>query len=495
MDIKRSSGLILHPTSLPSNFGIGDLGDSSFEFIDMLSSSGTKVWQVLPLGITDNVEYSPYSSKSSILGNPYIVSLENLENNILETEDIEVFKKLPINFVDYENVYKLKNNLFEKLAKKININEKSYENFLKNEDIRKHITFITISEAHKKDWNYWEKEFKNYSDNLFELVIEKYPEIIKKHVFLQYEFNNQWQKLKQYANKQNISVLGDIPIYVNHNSADVWLNKSLFDLDDNNKMGFVSGAVPDDFTKEGQVWNTALYEWDKHRKQNYQYWVSKLNNNLEKYDLLRIDHFIGFFKFWAIPYGESALKGHWRSGPWETFFKSISNEVDFSKLLAEDLGVELKETDRTLNDYNIPGMKVLQQRIPNNDGHNEVHPKHWKENVVAYTGTHDSPTVKQWFSESDEQQIKFYNNYLNSLNISNESDVWNFIELTWRTPSILAITNAQDILELGMGARFNLPGTQKSNWKWRVGALDALQEGLVKLKKLNEDTSRLNSLT
>ena len=221
MEIKRSSGLIFHPTSLPSNFGIGDLGESSYEFIDLLSNSGTKVWQVLPLGITDNVEYSPYSSKSSLLGNPYIVSLENLENDILQMEDIEVFKELPRNYVDYANVYKLKNNLFEKLAKKVNINEKSYENFLENEDIRKHITFITISEAHKEDWNYWEKEYEDYSDNLFELVVKKYPEIISKHVFLQYEFNNQWQSLKKYANKKNISVLGDIPIYVNHNSADV----------------------------------------------------------------------------------------------------------------------------------------------------------------------------------------------------------------------------------------------------------------------------------
>jgi 4-alpha-glucanotransferase len=163
--------------------------------------------------------------------------------------------------------------------------------------------------------------------------------------------------------------------------------------------------------------------------------------------------------------------------------------------LAEDLGVVLKETDQILNDYNIPGMKVLQQRIPNNDEHNEVHPKHWKENVVAYTGTHDSPTVKQWLSESEEQQIMFYKNYLNNLNISNESDVWNFIELTWRTPSIIAVTNVQDILELDIEARFNLPGTQKDNWKWRVESLDALQEGLNKLKKLNEDTYRLNTLT
>ena len=495
MDLKRSSGLIFHPTSLPSNLGIGDFGEHSYEFIDLLSSSGTKVWQVLPLGITDNVEYSPYSSKSSLLGNPYIVSLENLENNILDKEDLEIFKDLPKDYVDYANVYKLKDHLFDKLAKKVNRKEKSYENFLENEDIRKHITFITISEALNKEWNHWENEYQSYSDNLFELVMEKYPKIINKHIFLQYEFNYQWRSIKKYANEKNISVLGDIPIYVNHNSADVWLNKSLFDLDENYNMGFVSGAVPDDFTTEGQIWNTALYDWEEHLKQNYEYWINKLNNNLDKFDLLRIDHFIGFFKFWAIPYGEKALNGHWRSGPWDTFFKSIKDRVDFSKVLAEDLGVELDETDQVLSDYNIPGMKVLQQRIPNNVEHNEIHPKQWKENVVAYTGTHDSPTVKQWLSEAEAKQIMFYNNYVNDLNISNNSEVWNFIELTWRTPSILAVTNIQDILELGIEARFNLPGTQKNNWKWRVSHLDSLHEGLDKLKKLNKESSRFNTLT
>ena len=173
MDLKRSSGLIFHPTSLPSNLGIGDFGEHSYEFIDLLSSSGTKVWQVLPLGITDNVEYSPYSSKSSLLGNPYIVSLENLENNILDKEDLEIFKDLPKDYVDYANVYKFKDHLFDKLAKKVNRKEKSYENFLENEDIRKHITFITISEALNKEWNHWENEYQSYSDNLFELVMEK----------------------------------------------------------------------------------------------------------------------------------------------------------------------------------------------------------------------------------------------------------------------------------------------------------------------------------
>ena len=495
MDIKKSSGLIFHPTSLPSKYGIGDFGKDSYEFIDLLSSTGTKVWQVLPLGITDNVEYSPYSSKSSILGNPYIVSLENLENGLFKKEDFELFRNLPKDYVDFASVYKLKDDLFKKLEKKINIKENIYQDFLEDDEIRKHITFITISEVTNKNWNLWKNDYRNYSENLFELINDRFPNIVSKHIFLQYEFNKQWKSLKNYANKKNISVLGDIPIYVNHNSADVWLNKDLFDLDEGYNMSFVSGAVPDEFTEEGQVWNTALYDWDEHLNQNYQYWVNKLNKNLEKYDLLRIDHFVGFFKYWAIPNGESALNGHWKDGPWKTFFDSIRTKVDFSMLLAEDLGVVLKDTETILKNYNIPGMNVLQQRIPNNDQHEETHPGEWNKNLASYTGTHDSPTIKQWLNEAEKTQIKYYKNYLNDFNISSDSEIWNFIELTWKTPCILTVTNVQDILELDVEARFNLPGTKKGNWKWRVNSLDTLHEGFGRLKKLNEETNRFNILT
>ena len=343
MEINKSSGIIFHPTSLPSKYGIGDFGVKSYEFVDMLSSSGTKVWQVLPLGFTDNIEYSPYSSQSSILGNPYIISLDDLNNEIISKDVLNEFSGLSNSEVEYKKVYSCKNHVFNNIAKLVNIDDPEYQKFLNNELIKKHLTFITLSEAFNKSWNLWDSEYLDFSDKLFDEVVSKYRNIFAKHLFLQFEFNQQWQKLKSYANNKNISVLGDIPIYVNHNSADVWLNKNLFDLDDKYNMEFVSGAVPDDFTTDGQIWNTTLYKWEEHLKDDYKYWKQKLNQNLQNFDYLRIDHFVGFFQFWAIPFAESALNGHWRDGPWKTFFNIVSKDVNFDKLLAEDLGVELKE--------------------------------------------------------------------------------------------------------------------------------------------------------
>ena len=322
------------------------------------------------------------------------------------------------------------------------------------------------------------------------MVCDKYKDTFTKNLFLQFEFDKQWQKLKSYANKQNVRILGDIPIYVNHNSADVWLNKDLFDLDDNNKMSYVSGAVPDDFTVEGQVWNTALYKWDNHKEEGYKYWIEKLDYNLNNYDYLRIDHFVGFFQFWAIPENEPALNGHWRTGPWKTFFDVVSKSIDFNKLLAEDLGVVLQETADVLSNFNIPGMKVLQQRVPNDSKHNEIHPKEWDFNIAAYTGTHDSPTIKQWLNEASKSQIKNFNEYSNKLNNKFESDIWNFISLIWESPCKLAITTVQDLLQLDYKSRFNIPGTTKNNWKWRIENMDILNPVISDLKYINKSNSR-----
>ena len=490
MNINKSSGLILHPTSLPSDYGIGDFGKESYRFVDLLSESETQVWQVLPLGITDNIEYSPYSSRSSILGNPYIVSLDKLENNIFTIDELSEIKINNSNKVDYKLVYSNKNNLYKKISERVNINDQEYRDYIENDLKKQHITFLTLSEVYEGSWNTWSKKYQNYSESLFDEVLDKYLNTFTKNIFLQYEFDKQWQNIKSYANSNNVKILGDIPIYVNHNSADVWLNQQLFDLGDNNEMSFVSGAVPDDFTVEGQVWNTALYKWDNHREEGYKYWIEKLDYNLKNYDYLRIDHFVGFFQFWAIPKNEPALKGHWRTGPWKTFFDVVSKSIDFNKLLAEDLGVVLQETADVLSNFNIPGMKVLQHRIPNDSKHNEIHPKEWDFNIAAYTGTHDSPTIKQWLNEVDDIQIQFFNQYKESSSSLYESDVWNFISLVWESPCQLAVTTIQDLLELGKEARFNIPGTTEKNWVWRLENLDVLENIKKDLKKLNKSTDR-----
>ena len=490
MDINKTSGLILHPTSLPSDYGVGDFGKESYRFVDLLSESKTQVWQVLPLGITDNIEYSPYSSKSSILGNPYIVSLDKLENDIFTSDELNEIKIDNSDKVDYEVVYNNKNNLYKKISERVNINDSEYKGYIENDLKKQHITFLTLSEIYEGSWNTWSKKYQNYSESLFDEVFTKYLSTFTKNIYLQYEFANQWQNIKSYANSNNVKILGDIPIYVNHNSADVWLNQHLFDLGNNNEMSFVSGAVPDDFTVEGQIWNTALYKWNNHKEEGYKYWIEKLDYNLKNYDYLRIDHFVGFFQFWAIPENEPALNGHWRKGPWKTIFDVVSKSIDFNKLLAEDLGVVLQETADILNNFNIPGMKVLQQRIPNETAHSEIHPKEWGFNIAAYTGTHDSPTIKQWLNEVDDIQIEFFNQYKESSSSLYESDVWNFISLVWESPCQLAVTTVQDLLELGKEARFNIPGTTEKNWIWRLENLDMLESIKKDLKKLNKSSNR-----
>ena len=489
MDIKKNSGIILHPTSLPGGVGIGDFGKNSYEFVDYLVETKTKVWQVLPLGPTDEIEYSPYSSPSSVLGNINLIDLTNLSSN----EEIKIEDKIfNEKFVDYKKVYEYKKEYLRLSSKNIDIKEKEYQFFLEDITIRKHLTFLTLDQKNKVPWNKWIDSEYNYTEQLFEFVIKEFESDFKFNLFTQYEFYKQWFQLKEYANKSGIKILGDIPIYVNHNSADVWSDKSLFDLDENGEMSYVSGAVPDDFTVDGQIWNTALYNWENNRLGNYQYWISKLQNNLDKFDYLRIDHFVGFFQYWAIPINEKALNGEWRKGPWKNFFKEVSKNIPMSKLLAEDLGVILQETDQILKEYNIPGMKVLQQRIPSDVVNEEIHPHDWNQNIIAYTGTHDSPTIGQWFEESNDIQMRSFDEYKQKLKYSYSEDIWNFISLVWESPAILSVTTIQDVLNLGKSARFNVPGTKYDNWSWRLRNMQELDKTIDKLRELNKNNSRVN---
>ena len=501
----------MHPTALPSKYGIGDFGETSRNFIDFLNESSTNIWQVLPLGLTSLDEFSPYSSPSSILGNRYLVDIEKLTK--YEKIDI-VTPQFSNDFVQYKDVYKFKDDIFKNVSKNINLQDKIFTSFLDDDLIKKHITFLILKDLNQKSWNEWDKVHQDYSDDLFDKLLIENTELVNFHVLTQYEFFNQWKSLKKYANDKNVQILGDIPIYVNHDSADVWLNKEMFELDETGNMELVSGAVPDSFNMEGQIWGNALYRWDLHKEDDFKYWKEKLNKSLNLYDYLRIDHFIGFFKYWSIPKGESALNGYWREGPRFDFFKEISKDVDLTKLLAEDLGVILKETKQVLEEYNIPGMKVLQQRIPDSDEDlpylgdsdvvdkkslfeeasddyfEETHPNNWDFSLAAYTGTHDSPTTKEWFDELNKSKYENFLDYSQTLDNKFDNDVWNFISLVWESNCQLAITTVQDLLKLDSKARFNIPGTSENNWIWRLDNFESLKGVTDSLNALNHSTNR-----
>ena len=499
MDINRSSMLIFHPTSLPEGHGIGDFGKSAYEWLDFLSKSGVRIWQVLPLGPTDTSQFSPYSSTSSTLGNFALIDLVYLETIGLISKDS--IQDYPVNKskVDFLEAYSYKEtklreahqNLFNLSNEKIRNEVNAFEE--QNPEIRNELVFQMATAIYGNLWTKWPKEMIEPSRDTINGFIENNKEEYSYQLFVQYLFSKQWESLKEYASEKNVKVLGDIPIYTNFHSCDVWLNKDLFELDLNNEMSFIAGAAPDIFTAAGQIWGNPLYVWEKHKEQDYRFWKDRLKSCLNKYDLLRIDHFGGLFQFWAIPAKGLGTEGHWRNGPGEEFLQGIREEIDLQKILAEDLfALDLVEMDQAREKFNIPGLKLLNQRIPHKSWNEEPPPSEWEFNFAAYTGTHDTPTVKQWISETTEGQKKHLSEYIeNNLNNKQHSEIWDCIAAVWETKCQLAGTMVQDLLELGAEGRFNIPGQQLGNWSWRLDSMDALNDSIKKLYNLNKATKRL----
>ena len=499
MDIEKSSMVILHPTALPGGHGIGDFGKNAYDWIDFLNETGVNIWQVLPFGPTDNVQFSPYSSSSSKLGNFALIDLTYLS-------DIEIIdKKKLINSpennsqIDFLNVYKFKESILRKSHKNLHedvnhtlhkeINE--YEE--KNPGLENELIFQMATSLYGDDWKRWPNDMINPNqDNLKDFKNDNKDEF-SYQLFVQFLFTKQLKNINNYGYKNNVKILGDVPIYTNFHSCDVWLNKSLFDLEDDYEMANLAGAAPDIFTAAGQIWGNPLYLWDEHMKENYRWWIDRLNSCLSKYELLRIDHFGGLFQFWAIPNGGLGVEGKWRKGPGKGFLEGIKNDVQLEKILAEDLfALDLIEMDEAREEFNIPGIKMLNQRIPHNSWDEEAPPSEWAYNCAAYTGTHDSPTTKQWLEETSEGQKKHFREFVdNNLQNKFDSEVWNAISVVWETPCQMSGTLVQDLLELGKEARFNIPGQQLGNWGWRLDSLEPLSEIKERLLKLNKETGRI----
>ena len=499
LDINKSSMLILHPTSLPNGHGIGDFGKTSFEWLDFLDAAGIGIWQVLPLGPTDKKQFSPYSSSSSALGNFGLIDLESLIS--LDLINKKVLNKNPKNTdkVSYPDVYTYKdsilrqahNNLHNSSQSTIVKELESFEN--QNTGIKNELVFQMATSIYGDSWKNWPSNLIQPTPINIDNFINENKNEYSFQLFVQYLFSTQWKKLRKYASSKNIKILGDIPIYTSFHSCDVWLNRELFELDENNDMPYVAGAAPDIFTASGQVWDNPLYAWEKHKEQNYKFWKHRLKDCLNKYDLLRIDHFGGLFKFWAIPKDKIGTEGHWRDGPGQDFLESISSEINLDNLLAEDLFAinPLVEMDKAREKFQIPGLKLLNQRIPHDSWDDEAPPNKWEYNFAAYTGTHDSPTLKQWIAETSEGQRSNLREYLeNNLQNKQHSEVWDSIAVIWETNCQLAGTMVQDLLELGSEARFNIPGQQMGNWDWRLTSMNELNNLTEKLYALNKATER-----
>ena len=468
---ERSSGILMHISSLPNAYGIGTFGREAYEFIDFLELAGQKYWQILPLGPTGYGD-SPYQSFSSFAGNPYFIDFEILEKEGLlysaEYKDIDFGSY--IDSVDYEKIFNYKLPIL-RLAFERGKNQYSLqiEEFQKeNKDWLEDYAFYMAVKVYfdLRSWQEWDDDIKLRIPKAIKRYKEELREEIQFWIFLQYIFFKQWCDVKVYANEKGINIIGDIPIYVAEDSADTWANSELFVLDQNKCPLVVAGCPPDAFSKTGQLWGNPIYDWEALKKRNYDWWIKRIKASYKLYDLIRIDHFRGFESYWEIPYGDlTAEKGRWVKGPGIEIFHALKKELGELPIIAEDLGFLTEDVIQLRKDTGYPGMKVLQFAFDTKE-ESDYLPHHYDTNSVVYTGTHDNDTVKGWFKTADPAEVSHAIDYLKLQ--EEEGYHWGFIRGAWSSVSYLAIAQMQDFLGLGSEARMNTPSTLGCNWKWRV---------------------------
>ena len=492
--MKRSAGILLSVSSLPSKYGIGCFSEAAYKFVDWLKEAGQTYWQILPLGPTSYGD-SPYQSFSTFAGNPYFISLEEFVNRGLLTKeecDAADFES-DIDKVDYEKLYRSRYALLHKAYEKCDIEKEAdfLEFCRENEWLEDYALFMAIKDkCNGTAWSEWEEDIrlrktdalKKYSDELrYEITYYK---------FLQYNFYTQWEKLKKYANDKGVQVIGDIPIYVAFDSADTWAHPELFQFDEENIPCAVAGCPPDGFSATGQLWGNPLYKWDYHRKTGYEWWISRMKHCFELYDVVRIDHFRGFDEYYSIPYGnETAIGGHWEKGPGIELFKAIENTLGKKEVIAEDLGFMTDSVRQLVKESGFPNMKVLEFAFDARDttGGSEYLPHTYGENCVAYTGTHDNQTVKSWFETITDEERQMVRGYLCDNYTPDEKIYKSFIGTLMRSKANVCIIPMQDYLGYGDECRMNTPSTVGENWRWRMKETDmsdALKKEICRITTL-----------
>ena len=491
---ERSSGILLHPTSLPGKYGIGSLGKEAYKFVDFLKKANQKLWQIFPLGPTGYGD-SPYQCFSTFAGNPYLIDFDLLiEQNLLNEEDLrDVDFGGNEEYIDYGAIYNQKYPLLRK----------AYENFKANEnkELKEKLeTFKTENSSWLNDyslyislknhfnglpWNEWEDDIRTRKEAAINKYKAELANEIEYHNFIQFLFFTQWNNVKKYANDNGIKIIGDIPIFVAVDSSDAWANPEIFLFDPELKPVKVAGVPPDYFSATGQLWGNPLYDWDKLKELNYKWWVDRVKANLSTCDIIRIDHFRGFDEYWAVPYGDkTAENGTWCPGPRTDLFNTIKNELGELPIIAEDLGTMTQGVIDLREATGFPGMKILGFAFDSKE-ENDYLPHTYTKNCVVYTGTHDNDTLIGWFTKANEDDKQFARNYLNSR--SDNEIHWDAIRGAWSSVASMAIAPIQDFLGLGSEARINTPGVAAGNWQWRLkdGVLtDELAERIAKLTKV-----------
>lgn len=477
----------MHISSLPGPYGIGDFGQGAYDFVDFLDRANQKNWQILPLGITGYGD-SPYQNFSAFAGNPYFVDLQEfLDRDFLEEEEMKLF---PLGSspekVDYGILYKNKMELLRRAYKRARraIHEELLHFYEEEKHwLRDYALFMALkANQGGASWLKWPPHLQDKNTREV-LDFEKHHEKeIYFHVFIQYFFHKQWKQLKNYANDKNINIIGDIPIYVAEDSADVWGNKRLFKLDHSFTPITVAGCPPDAFSDTGQLWGNPIYDWEVLEAEGYGWWIQRMKASFELYDIVRIDHFRGFEAYWEIEYGsENAVVGKWTKGPNIKLFNRIREELGELNIIAEDLGFLTEEVHEMIEKTGFPGMKVLQFAFDPRE-ESDYLPHTYNKNCVVYTGTHDNETTMGWFKDAPTAVFNHAGKYLK---LSFEEGLnWGFIRGAFSSVANLCIIPMQDYLELGNEARMNTPSTLGNNWVWRMKADAATPRLADKINKL-----------
>lgn len=488
---RKISGILLHPTSLPTQWGIGDFGPSAHAFLDWLAACGQHLWQILPLGPT-GLGDSPYGALSAFAGNPLLISPELLQREKLV--ELRGSRSEPAGPVEYGSVMRWKDELFDhawQRATELGLWKRELERFEEKESawLDEWALFAALRERWPdRAWTGWPEEIRNREPAALAKAAEQLESRVRRHRFVQFVFDRQWQALRQHAASLHITIMGDLPIYVAGDGADVWSNPDKFLLDRQRMPTHVAGVPPDYFSPTGQRWGNPLYDWDAMKAEKFSWWIARMRANLRLTDLVRLDHFRGFAGYWAVPAEEeTAVHGEWRTGPGEPLFKAMRAELGELPIVAEDLGTITPDVELLREAIDVPGMKVLQFAFGEDDSPHMLH-EHTPD-TVAYTGTHDNDTTVGWWRNAADHEKDRVRSVFGP--VADREPHWTLLRAAWSSVGNHAVAPFQDLFGLGSEARMNTPGAAEGNWRWRFRPQLLADAGVAKgLRRLTEITGR-----
>ncbi|HZL11936.1 MAG TPA: 4-alpha-glucanotransferase [Prolixibacteraceae bacterium] len=491
--MERSSGVLLHISSLPGDGGVGSFGKDAFQFVDFLAQTKQKIWQILPLG---PVGYgnSPYQCYSAFAGNPLFIDIPQLVSERLISKKSVTDQQFKAKKVEFERVGEWKTTLFREAFSEFQKNFKRYQDeyhtFMRHNSwwLDDYALFRSLKTKYGESvWNTWKKKLILRDKYIIKEAFSELHDDIDFHRFLQFLFFRQWFKLKEYANSKGIRIIGDIPLYVSFDSVDVWANQDIFLLDKDSKPTQVGGVPPDYFSETGQLWGNPVFDWERVAERDFDWWLARMHFNLRMFDQVRVDHFRGLESYWSIAAeAKTAVIGEWLPAKGYDLFRKLKEQLGTLEVIAEDLGVITPEVEKLRDDFSLPGMKILQFAYGSDSSDGNL-PHNYTSNFLVYTGTHDNDTALGWFNSIDKKERKFLHKYITG---SGKQFVQNFMEQAWSSAAFIAIVPMQDVLGLNTEARMNTPGVASGNWTWRFTWSQIRSNHKVFLKRITEKYNR-----